>query len=324
MEFMLTCASHSPLIYFPAAETEDLVNLRSAIAATRARIQAFDPQLIVLIGCDHYGGMQMASMPAFCVGVEATAIADVGGTPGKLNVPPLVAVAAVNALREHDVDIAVSYAMAVDHGFSQILKEFTGSVDTYPVLPVFVCCLQPPFVPFKRARALGIALADFARSLPYERVLILGTGGLSHDPSSLFPPIDTVPAEWRPYILHGKTQTEVPQQAWLDFEIAAHQFGAKFLVETNLTLDQLSIRPEWDKEFLAKLRNDDLRDFDQWQPETVVLEGGFGAMEVLTWVAATQMMERLTSIRPETSFHAGMREIGIGFGIAETKPALSK
>src|SRR3546814_16231909 len=104
----------------------------------------------------------MDCMPSFCVGVEATAIADVGGTPGRLNVPRELAVRAVKAIRAAGVDTAVSYAMDVDHGFSPAIKRLLGGVNNYPVLPIFVSCLQPPFTPFARPRALGEADGRFA------------------------------------------------------------------------------------------------------------------------------------------------------------------
>src|SRR3546814_3754284 len=113
--------------------------------------------------------------------------------------------------------------MDVDHGFSQALKRLLGGVNTYPVLPIFVSCLQPPFSPFARARALGEAVGSFARTLGQKRILFMGTGGLAHNPYHLFPPIDEVQHEWRPDILPGKTQSDVPQQDWLDYAIREHQ-----------------------------------------------------------------------------------------------------
>ncbi len=321
MDLKLVCASHSPLIYFPARETPDVEAMRAAMADTQARIRDFDPQLIVMFGCDHYGGHQMASMPAFCVGVEATALADVGGTPGALNVPRKLAVDCVNALREDDVDVAVSYAMEVDHGFSQALQELTGAIDAYPVLPLFISCLQPPFVPFKRARAFGAAMARFIAGLEVERVLILGTGGLSHDPEMLFPAIDDVSEEWRPYHLLGNRQTDVPQAKWLAYEVEAHHAAAGMLARGEIPVEALKISASWDRAFLDLLASGDLRIVDQWTPEEVIAGGGFGAMEVLSWVAATQSMADATGVRPSASFQRAIPEVGVGFGIAETPPA---
>ncbi len=321
MDLKLVCVSHSPLIYFPGRETPDIDEMRTALAAVQTRVNAFDPQLIIMFGCDHYGGHQMASMPAFCVGVEATALADVGGTAGSLRVPRQIAVDSVNALRNDGIDVAVSYAMEVDHGFSQALQEVAGGVARYPVLPIFVSCLQPPFVPFKRGRALGIAVARFIATLALDRVLILGTGGLSHNPEQLFPAIDDVSDKWRPYHLFGSRQSDVSQAEWITFEIEMHQMAAGMLARGEIPAELLKISEPWDLDFLAQLEHGDLASIDEWTPEEVVAGGGFGAMEIMTWICAAQAMAQITGARPHTTFYRAIAEVGIGFGIAETDSA---
>lgn len=320
MDLKLVCVSHSPLIYFPGRETADIDAMRAALNATRERVEKFDPQLIVMFGCDHYGGHQMASMPAFCVGVEATALADVGGTAGPLDVPRDIALGCIATVRNDNVDVAVSYAMEVDHGFSQALQEIAGGVASYPVLPIFVSCLQPPFVPFKRARALGSAVARYVATLGLERVLFLGTGGLSHNPEQLFPAIDDVSDEWRPYHLLGNKQSEVPQEKWIAFEIEMHRMAAGMLARGEIPIEALKISEEWDRAFLDLLEHGDLATVDAWTSEAVIAGGGFGAMEVMTWIAAAQAMDDITGARPHTTFHRPIIEVGIGFGIAETHP----
>jgi len=324
MNLMLVCASHSPLIYFPAAESDPVRAMRTALAATKERILAFNPELIVLFGCDHYGGHQMVSMPAFCVAIEAKAMADVGGTPGQLRVPRDLALAAVASIRAHGVDVAVSYAMDVDHGFSQPLKELTGGVDSFPVLPIFVSCLQPPFVPFHRGRALGMACADFLGSLPFERVLLMGTGGLSHNPEHLFPAIDNVADEWKPYHLFGKRQSDVSQQAWLDYEISMHRLGAQMIARGEIPASALCISEEWDRNFLGSLCRGELAAFDQWKPADVIEGGGFGAMEILSWVTAAQTLRSATRGQPSVTFYSPLPDVAIGFGIVESSPEPSQ
>ncbi|WP_322047950.1 hypothetical protein [Paraburkholderia sp. J67] len=324
MKVMMACASHSPLLYFPARESDALIGARKAMAEIREQIAGFDPQLIVMFGCDHYGGHQMYSMPSFCVGLAAHALADVGGTPGKLNVPADLAANAVRALRDDGVDVAVSYDMVVDHGFSQALHELAGGLAQYPVLPVFVSCLHPPFVPFSRARVLGMAVAHYIAGLDLERVLILGTGGLSHDPAFLFPTLDAVSHEWKPYILSGSRQSEVSQQSWIDYEVAAHKQGARVLVDENIPLPALGIHEDWDGTFLDVLTRGALSAFDTWSPEALVAARGIGTMEVLTWIAATQAMETATATRPHIVYQRGVREVGVGFGAVLARQASLK
>lgn len=319
---MLATSSHSPIIEFPAKTTESYDEVLDNLDLVRSEIRAYDPDLVVIYGLDHYGGQHMRAMPAFCVGVEATALADVGGTPGPLNVPRTVAVGAVNHLRTEGVDTAVSYAMEVDHGFTQALVRLTGGIDAYPVLPIFVSCIQPPFVPFARARALGESVGRYLRTLNHERILVIGTGGLGHNPRSLFPPIDEVPAEWKPYHLHGRAQTEVSQQAWIDYEIEAHKVAAVFLADNSIPDEAFGLHDDWDKSFMAEFCGGDITRFDSWNPETVVDEGGIGAMEVLSWIAAASTMGELTGAVPQHRFQRICREIGIGFGITSAGPTV--
>jgi 2,3-dihydroxyphenylpropionate 1,2-dioxygenase len=323
MDFMMVSASHSPLLDFPAKETQAVRNILEALEQTRARIADFGPELVVLFGVDHYGGQHMDCMPSFCVGVEATALADVGGTPGRLDVPRTVAVEAVKAIRRHGVDTAVSYAMEVDHGFSQALRRLTGGLDAYPVLPIFMSCIQPPFSPYARARALGEAVGAFARTLDLERVLFLGTGGLAHNPAQLFPPIHVVADEWKPYILRGKAQSDVPQQAWIDFEIGAHRMGAQMLAADQVTPQMAGLNDAWDKAFMAAFCSDDLSGFDAWDADQVMAEAGIGAVETQSWIAAGQAMLTASGAAPRQVFQEIAKEVGIGFGIAEAGPARS-
>jgi 2,3-dihydroxyphenylpropionate 1,2-dioxygenase len=321
MKCMMVAASHSPLLDFPARESASVLNIYAGIDAARGRITAFDPELVVFFGVDHYGGQHMASMPSFCVGVEAEAIDDVGGTPGRLNVPRELAIEAVSAIRKLGVDTAASYAMEVDHGFSQALSRFTGGVATYPVLPIFMSCIQIPFSPYARGRALGEAVGRFVQSLKYERVLFMGTGGLAHDPSGIFPPIDVVSERWRPYILHGNAQTEVDRQAWIDWEIAVHKRGAVQMAGDDVHDYDVGIRPEWDETFLDTLCAGDLTVFDNWDPEQVMATAGIGAVETQTWVAAAQAMQTVTGAVPTRSLYAPSKEVGLGYGIVQAGPA---
>lgn len=317
---MLATSSHSPIIEFPAVKTEAYRRVIEGQATVKEEVHAFDPELVVIFGVDHYGGHHMYSMPPFCVGVEATALADVGGTPGRLIVPRETAVDAVNFIRSEGVDVAVSYAMDVDHGFTQALTKLTGDIDRYPVLPIFVSCIQPPFVPFARMRALGEAVGRYIRTLPHERVLVIGTGGLSHNPRRLFPPIDEVPDEWLSYHLYGKAQTEVPQQAWIDYEIEAHKVAAAFLADESIPAEMFGLHEDWDKIFMTSFCAGDMAAFDSWEAAPIVASIGIGAMEVMSWIAAGAAMSQLTDAAPHERLQVICKEIGIGFGIATAGP----
>ena len=318
---MLVTSSHSPLIEFPGKETDSYRAVLEEQARVRADVAAFDPELVVIFGVDHYGGQSMSCMPSFCVGVHATALADVGGTPGTLNVPKDIAVGAVDFARSDGVDVAVSYDMEVDHGFTQALVRLAGGIDRYPVLPLFVSCIQPPLVPFARARAFGEAIGRYIARLDASRVLVIGTGGLGHNPRSLFPPIDEVKDEWRPWHLRGRGQSQVSQQSWIDYEIEAHRVAAKFLADDSIPDHVFGLHDDWDEAFMNLFCGGDMSVYDGWDPGRVVDDAGIGAMEVLSWVAAGAAMSTATGEAPVRRFRQVCRVMGIGFGITSAGPA---
>ena len=109
----------------------------------------------------------------------------------------------------------------------------------------------------------------------------------------------------------------MPQQSWIDYEFEVHREGARMIVEQQKPLEAMNISEPWDREFLRKLAEEDLQVFDRVTPEEVIRDGGFGAMETLSWVVATQCYAEATGGRPHTTFHRGVREVAVGFGIAE-------
>ncbi len=74
MHAYLHCLSHSPLVGYvdPAQAVLDEVN--GVIASARARIAAFDPELVVMFAPDHYKGFLYDVMPPLCLGVISTEI----------------------------------------------------------------------------------------------------------------------------------------------------------------------------------------------------------------------------------------------------------
>ncbi len=88
---------------------------------------------------------------------------------------------------DEGVDVCTySYSMQADHGVTQPLHFLCeGKLDRYPTIPIFINGAAAPMPTTKRTIALGRAVGQYIKSLNLEnepRVLVLGTGGLSHDP----------------------------------------------------------------------------------------------------------------------------------------------
>ena len=175
----VACVPHVPLLSMqPRAENVDLWD---AYEARIREFEEFDPELVIAFGADHYSNIHLKLAPSFLIGHAATAIDDCGGLPGKLNVPMELSEKLARNLIDHDFDVAVSYDMSVDHGFSNALSFFLrGKIDARPVIPVHINALTEPRPTLRRCRQLGDAVGTWAKSLG-KRVAFIGSGGLSHE-----------------------------------------------------------------------------------------------------------------------------------------------
>ncbi|MEO6320352.1 MAG: 3-carboxyethylcatechol 2,3-dioxygenase, partial [Polaromonas sp.] len=243
--------SHSPLLGLNPIAAEDQQALDQAVAQARAAVHAFDPELIVLIGPDHYNGFFNELMPPFCVGTQVTAVGDYLTPAGPLNVAEDTAVALTNHLMDRHFDVAISRRMQVDHGFSQALQMLWGDeLQTPPVVPIFLNAVaQPTIARLARCRALGEAIGTFLDGLP-QRTLVLGSGGLSHEPP--VPTWDKADAAVRERITIKRTPTEQEKVAKTERVKAAGMalaHGEDWMKPLN---------PDWDLRWMDALASGEL------------------------------------------------------------------
>jgi Catalytic LigB subunit of aromatic ring-opening dioxygenase. len=172
--------------------------VRETFAKLAKEVEDYNPTLIITFGPDHFNGFFYDLMPSFCVGIRAKAAGDwdYGKDNDHINVPEETAISLVRRVLDEGVDVAYSYRMQADHGVTQPLHFLCGGkLDRYPTIPIFINGAAAPMPTTKRTVALGRAVGQFIKSLNLEneRVLVLGTGGLSHDPPT--PQMGSVPPE---------------------------------------------------------------------------------------------------------------------------------
>jgi 2,3-dihydroxyphenylpropionate 1,2-dioxygenase len=307
----VACVPHVPFI---AIQHRDLLpEFWHAYDQRVAELNAFAPDLVIVFGADHYDGLHLKLMPSIVIGQIAEAMADTGGYPGKLDVPADIAISCAEYLIEHDFDVATSYAMCVDHGFSNVIHNFLGALDTKPVLPIHINALCHPRPTFRRCRQLGEAVGCFASTLG-KRVAFLGSGGLSHETSMIFPQFDTAPTEAiRDFIVHGGSRGDISHRKWLD---DIHQ-GMTALAEPIAAghHKNVTINPEWDKLFLKTIAAGDLTAFDSWRDADVIREAGSGAGEIRQWIAAVAAARAAGAGRPLVDFYSSRTAIDVGTAI---------
>jgi 2,3-dihydroxyphenylpropionate 1,2-dioxygenase len=314
MTLGLVCASHSPIMMIRAKPPEREPEILAAYEARKAAIEAFDPELVIVFGTDHYFGFHLELMPSYCIGTACRSVGDVGGFAGTFDVPGATALALADHLVGGGFDPCVAQNMTVDHGFSQPMHRLLGGVDRYAVIPVFINALTPPLPRYRRIRELGEAIGGFARSLD-RRVLFLGSGGMSHHPTRYYPPPGEATPDVAAYQMSGAAGGSFSDEAWLERLYVMHQEGAHMLVDGRRTNKDIRLNVEADRAFLDILCAGELTRFDAWQGEELVPRAGVGFNELLTWIAATAAHMAPGGDAPTLAVYADTLEYGIGFGM---------
>jgi len=298
--------SHSPLLNLPGPSQELLDDIDGAISAARKFVTDFDPELVVTFSPDHYNGFFYRAMPPFCIGTAAAGVGDYGTHEGPLDVPADLATDCVRAVLDADVDVAISAAMDVDHGTVQPLQKLFGDATAKPVIPVFINSVATPLGPIRRVRALGTALGAHLATLG-KRVLIVGSGGLSHDPP--VPTLATAPPAALDRIVHGVPMTTEQRQARQTAVVdAAREFAAG---QGRLA----PLNPDWDHAFLDLLDTRRLAEVDSWDNSWIAAQAGNSAHEVRTWVAAFAALAAQGNYETGNRFYRAAPELIAGFAI---------
>lgn len=318
MAVKLICASHSPLMEFATLQEQYKEQaVRDAFAKLAIEVKAYDPTLIISFGPDHFNGFFYDLMPSFCVGIRATAAGDwdYGKDNDKINVPEDKALALVRQVLDQGVDVAYSYRMQADHGVTQPLHFLCeGQLDRYPTIPIFVNGAAAPMPTTKRTIALGRAVGQFIQSLNLEneRVLILGTGGLSHDPPT--PQMGSVPPEVEEFLIAGRNPTAEARDARQAKVIAVGQKLAAGDTSVSVPLNR-----DWDLALLEKFENADFPALEAMTEAEIRRDGGRGGQEVRAWMAAFAALHEIGHYQMTTHCYEDISEWIAGFGIVSAE-----
>lgn len=145
------------------------------------------PDIAVVIFNDHGNSFFLDRVPTFAVGVaEEYQPVDEGW--GAREIPaftgaPELSWHLVDKMVERHFDPLVCREIDVDHGMQVPMELFFGRPDAWPVrvVPIFVNTIQYPIPTPQRCWDLGKVLREAIESFPGdERVVVMGTGGLSH------------------------------------------------------------------------------------------------------------------------------------------------
>jgi catalytic LigB subunit of aromatic ring-opening dioxygenase len=164
-----------------------------AIAGLREKIAALRPDVLVVVGDDQHENLVDDNMPPFTIYmgevVEASVSLRYLKQPKSENrttyhVAVNLAEGLINGLMDEGFDPAYSkqtrYDGGLGHAFARVLKFLIPKTEQH-VIPIMVNTYYPPAPSPKRCVKFGQALAAVLRRHPsQERVMIVGSGGLSH------------------------------------------------------------------------------------------------------------------------------------------------
>ena len=208
------------------------------------------------------------------------------------------------------VDTAISYRMEVDHGAVQPVELLSADRSLARMIPIFINCAIAPRPGFARVRALGEAVGKWAAACP-ERVLIIGSGGLSHDPP--IPSLATAPPPVRQRLIEGGAMTHDQRMARQNSVLGE---GAKIVDGTSKLLP---LDPEWDNMLLDAFKSGNTSVLDETSDTDLTATGGRGGHEVRAWVAALAAMG--PDYKSDVLFYEVINEWLTGMGIMTAQPA---
>jgi 2,3-dihydroxyphenylpropionate 1,2-dioxygenase len=275
-------------------------------ARVAAAVAGLAPDALVVIGPDHFHANFYDVMPPFVLGVgETDAFGDFDSRSGPLPVAPALAWAIRDGLAGDGFDIALSYALTVDHGIVQSYEMVRGQTEL-PIVPLVVNAAAPPLPSMPRCVTLGRSLGAAVRAADAGRVLIVASGGLSHWLPSNDPRDTSVSAERRDSVIHGRHDVRA---------FAATREPAVVALAGN---PDAPVNADWDSWFLKQLAAAELGPVTSLGDEGLEERAGSGGHEIRTWLIGLAAAARplvWTSYEPVPEWVTGMG-IGTTFEVA--------
>ncbi|MFC4943579.1 2,3-dihydroxyphenylpropionate 1,2-dioxygenase [Pseudonocardia sp. GCM10023141] len=269
--------SHSPFWTIAPAATPDAPGGHFSAAAERVRAAVADlaPDAVVIFGPDHARNLFYDCMPPFCIGVErVSGVGDYDTPAGPLPLAADLARAVFDGVTARGFDPAISLDLGIDHGIAQVYAKLFPALDV-AMVPIVVNAGCPPLPSFARCAAFGRAVGEVLRAAGGgTRVLLVGSGGLSHWPASISAEDPDVTPQWREFLVHGRSRVAElePVRRARTEQLAAGAATGR-------------VNAPWDRALLDRLIEDPALLAHQTDAD-VHRDAGPGALELRTWAAA--------------------------------------
>jgi 2,3-dihydroxyphenylpropionate 1,2-dioxygenase len=302
-------ASHSTLMNTHWEQTThkaEAERFRDALYTARDRIAAARPDVVILLGSNHFRGFWLDLIPPFTLGVGECHASGESGTPaGPQHVDIGFARHLAEALIEGGrFDPAFSARLQIDHGQSHAIQYLLAGLEV-PVVPLVVNVFAPPLPTFARCAELASALRAAVAAYPDDRrVVVIASGGLSH----------RLPwPDWRDP--HGDDE-DFMVRAWLD----GRENWADYDVRRRqiIRAAEAAISPEFDNRVLELFTLGKAAELAGYTTGELEDAAGNGAQELRTWLMMAAMLDYIPG---ERLAYEVVPEWLTGMGVAVLDPA---
>lgn len=184
--------SHAPGVtgWLDKAPREEQQAILAGYAAMAKLVEAAKPEVIVGIANDHLLNFPMQSIPDFCVGIGDRWKGPAPWFKDWLNISDYevsghraLGRSIVRGGARRGVNFAFAEELLLDDNWSVPLKFLTPKYDV-ALVPIHMNCVMPPVPDAAKSYRVGQVIREVIQN-EYpgnERVAIMATGGLSHDP----------------------------------------------------------------------------------------------------------------------------------------------
>lgn len=287
------CISHAPGMSSLVDSIDVDMRARINVAYKRLadHIDACRPDVIIAVLDDHFENHALNLMPSLAIGIaeEHSGPAEYFlrllrmKKPVALGGSPEIAKALLQALIDDGFDLARMNRVEYGNNLMTPLEHLRPAFDI-PIIPLFINVFSPPLISTARAYSFGQGIRRAVEAISSDaRVLMLGTGGLSH---------------WPPFWVEGEANDDpffdrmerfqtIGRAAILDDPDLLTDLGA---FEVKMASEAIAagkplVNAEWDREVLDALVRNDVDYLCSLKNRDIVRDAGSGGMEILNWIA---------------------------------------
>jgi 2,3-dihydroxyphenylpropionate 1,2-dioxygenase len=301
-------ASHSTLMnthWDKVVHTDRANAFRDSLSEVNRRLREIAPDVVVIVGSNHFRGFWLDLIPSFTLGVGEVVASGESGTPkGPQKADPVFANDLATFLVEAGSEVAISARLQIDHGQSHAIQYLLDGLDV-PVVPLVVNVFAKPLPTLQRCADLGRRLGEAIEAHADGRtVAVIASGGLSHQlpwPSDWANPRDD--------------DEEFMVDAWLNGRGEWERFDKRR--REIIVAAQPCIFEDFDRRFLADLEAGRLEEYLRLSTAELEEIAGNGGQELRTWLV---MAAALGFAPGDALCYSPMPEWLTGMGTAVIEP----